>query len=184
VAKSGEVPLYAAGDPRPPQRYQPGLDDVVVVDEIEVVVCLVERGQDPAAKVRKDEDLEILVFHDYDSVLLCFDDVLQVGLHRVRVDLLVPQRRVGIVRAEVVGGNLDPGFFHVDLADCIRAADGKRYDRDKKDKTDLRSQLLPSLGFLSLGYHMAQTFFMPSMFGVAKASDPPYSIVICCHASG
>ena len=64
----GPVEFNAAGNPRPGQADEGGLDHAVIIDEI-ILIGFVQCPLDPSAQFRQDHDIQVFVFQDYSLVL-------------------------------------------------------------------------------------------------------------------
>ena len=115
----GPVELDAAGNPRPGEAHQRGLDHLVVVHEV-IAVGLVIGPLDAPAQLRQHHHLNVLVFQEDGSVglvLLFIQDLVHHGqgvdlAAGALVDALFQEHGVTVRLADAVGGDHDG--FHAD----------------------------------------------------------------------
>ncbi len=131
VAAGGKVPLDAAGKPGAAESHQPRLDDVIPIDKVEVVVGLVVSSVNAPAEVRQHDHAEIVVFEDDGAVGPIGLVSPDVGLHRVGIDVAVPERWILVFRPDLVGRD-----FERRLADGRPGGQHRRLNRQSQGEAE------------------------------------------------
>ena len=128
------VELNAAGNPRPCQPYQCGLDDLVVIYRI-VAVGFVVHTLDAPAQLRQDHHKQIVVFQ-IDGIIFPINfgigNALAYGVRidppaGALIDALFQKHRVLVIGRDRVGGNRDfflthKHLFHSEPPDVVFSA--------------------------------------------------------------
>ena len=116
------VELNAAGDPRPCQPYQCGLDDLVVINGV-ITVGFVVHTLDAPTQLRQDHHKQIVVFQ-IDGIIFPINfgigNVLAYGVRidppaGTLIDALFQKHRVLVIGRDRVGGNRDFFLTHKHL---------------------------------------------------------------------